>query len=154
MKVALGELLVAFDESVGPRRLEAIKGIGAVSAISIVARIGPVKRFRNAEALIAFAGLAPGIRESDQTRRNGRIGGEDSFASTSLRDRGHSVGTFYTEVQEGIRPYHERRGSKIGHLVVARMMLRSIYKILKAGVDFVAGAPAPPRRSPPVPELK
>ena len=75
LKVALHELLVAFDESVAARRLEAIKGIGAVSAISIVARIGPVKRFPNAEALIAFAGLAPGIRQSDETRRNGRIGG-------------------------------------------------------------------------------
>ena len=28
LKVALGELLVAFDESVGARRLEAIKGFG------------------------------------------------------------------------------------------------------------------------------
>ena len=46
-----------------------------VSAVSIVARIGPVERFRDADALIAFAGLAPGIHESDQTRRNGQIGG-------------------------------------------------------------------------------
>ena len=37
----------------------------------------------------------------------------------------------------------KRRGSKVGRLVVARMMLRSIYKILKARVDFDAGTPVP-----------
>ena len=30
----------------------------------------------------------------------------------------------------------KRRGSKVGRLVVARMLLRSIYKILKEGIAF------------------
>ena len=37
----------------------------------------------------------------------------------------------------------KRRGSKVGRLVVARMLLRSIYKILKEGVAFDAGALTP-----------
>jgi hypothetical protein len=31
-----------------------------------------------------------------------------------------------------------RRGSRVARLVVARMMLRSIYKMLKEGVEFEA----------------
>ncbi len=35
----------------------------------------------------------------------------------------------------------KRRGKKVGRLVVARMLVRSIYKMLKKGVEFDAGAP-------------
>ena len=35
-----------------------------------------------------------------------------------------------------------RKGSKVGRLVVARMLLRSIYKIIKEGVEFEAEATA------------
>ena len=144
LTVALAELLSAFEGSVDARRLDAIKGISVVSAISIVARIGPVKRFRNAEALIAFAGLAPGIRESDQTRRNGRIGG----GGTDLHLRRYVIeATVWARNLPRYKKAYDRitkrRGSKVGRLVVARMMLRSIYKILKARIDFHAGTPVP-----------
>lgn len=57
------------------QRIDAIKGISVASAVSIAARIGPVERFADAEQLIAYAGLAPGVQQSDQTRHHGRIGG-------------------------------------------------------------------------------
>src|SRR5262249_113019 len=57
------------------QRLAQIDGINIVSAVSIAARIGPVGRFASADELIAYAGLAPAVRQSDQTRWNGRIGG-------------------------------------------------------------------------------
>ena len=34
-----------------------------------------LERFRSAEQLIGYAGLAAGVRQSDRTRRDGRIGG-------------------------------------------------------------------------------
>lgn len=37
----------------------------------------------------------------------------------------------------------KRRGKKVGRLVVARMLVRSIYKMLKKGVEFDARALAP-----------
>src|SRR6185437_13320214 len=46
------------------RQLDAIRGLGPISALAIVARIGPVERFENAEQLISFAGLAPGVQQS------------------------------------------------------------------------------------------
>jgi len=52
-----------------------IRGIAKISSVSILARIWPIKRFASAEELISYAGLAPGIRESDQTLRVGHIGG-------------------------------------------------------------------------------
>jgi transposase len=141
--VALKELLSAYQDSAEARRLDAILGIDVVSAVSIVARIGPVERFGNAEALIAFAGLAPGIQQSDRTRRDGRIGGGGTDrhlrhylieATVWARKLPRYQGT-YGRIKE-------RRGPKVGRLVVARMMVRSIYKILKDGVAFDPGSPS------------
>jgi transposase len=142
--VALKELLLAYSDSPEAQRLDAIKGIDVVSAISIVARIGPVERFHDADGRIAFAGLAPGIQESDQTRRDGRIGGggTDSHLRHYLIEATVWARKLprYKHAYERMR---RRRGSKVGRLVVARMLLRSIYKILKEGVAFDAGAPTP-----------
>jgi transposase len=115
-----------------------------VSAISIVARIGPVERFHDADGLIAYAGLAPGISESDQTRRNGRIGGGGT--DTHLRHYLIEATVWARKIPRYKHAYErkkKRRGSKVGRLVLARMLVRSIYKILKEGVEFDAGASTP-----------
>jgi transposase len=143
LKVAIDELLLAYQSSPEAHRVDAIKGIGVVSAISIVARIGPVARFRSAEELIGFAGLSPGVAQSDQTRRDGHIGG----GGTDVRLRHYVIEAtvWARELPRYKSAYSritKRRGPKIGRLVVARMLLRSIYKILKEGIAFEAGKPS------------
>ena len=96
-----------------------------------------VERFRDAEALIAFAGLAPGVRQSDQTRRAGRIGG----GGTDGHLRHYLIeATVWARELPRYRPTYERvaqrRGKKIGRLVVARLLLRSIFKVLRDGLCF------------------
>jgi transposase len=135
------ELLRVYHECPDAQRVDAVRGIGVVAAVSIVARIGPVERFGNAEHLVAYAGLAPGVQQSDQTRRDGRIGGGGTDkqlrhylieASVWARQLERYRGTYAKTVQ--------RRGVKIGRLVVARLLLRSIYKVLKDGVAFQPAA--------------
>jgi transposase len=144
LDVTLRELLAAFYASPEAQRLDAIRGIGVVSAISIVARIGPVERFRNGAELIAFAGLAPGVQQSDRTRRDGRIGGGGT--DTHLRHYLIEAAVWARQLPR-YKPTYERiqkrKGAKVGRLVVARMLLRSIYKVLKEGLAFDPGAVAP-----------
>jgi transposase len=140
---AEAELYAAYVTCPEARRLDAIRGIGVVAAVSIVARIGPVDRFRGAEPLIAFAGLAPGVRQSDQTRRDGRIGG----GGTDRHLRHYLIeASLWARQLPRYRATYERvvrrRGPKVGRLVVARMLLRSIYKVLRDGVDFTPSAAA------------
>ena len=74
--VTVEALLIELSQhSRDARHLDAIRGLGPIGAIAIVARIGPIERFASAEQLISFAGLAPGVQQSDGTRRNGKIGG-------------------------------------------------------------------------------
>jgi transposase len=137
------------------RRLDAIAGIGVVSAVSIVARIGPIERFRNAEALIAYAGLAPGVQQSDRTRRDGHLGGGGTdrhlrhyLIEASVWARGLPR---YNAAYERVR---KRRGAKVGRLVVARMILRSIYKVLRDGVEFEPNGETDQVKSPRAKESK
>jgi transposase len=133
------ELRTAFQGSAEAQRLDAIRGIDVIAAISIVARIGPVRRFGNAEQLIAFAGLAPGVQQSDQTRRDGRIGGGGT--DQHLRHYLIEASVWARQIPRYQTTYArvaKRRGPKIGRLVVARMLLRSIYKVLRDGVEFQA----------------
>jgi transposase len=139
LEAVVKELLVVYAECPEAQRVDAIKGIAEVSAVSIVARIGPIQRFGNAEQLIAYAGLAPGIRQSDQTRRDGHLGGGGTdghlryyvIEATLWARRVPRYQATYERVTK-------RRGKKIGRLVVARLLLRSIYKMLRDGVPFDA----------------
>jgi transposase len=132
------ELYTIYQSCEAAKRVDAVRGIGVIAAVSIVARIGPVERFANAEQLIAYAGLAPGVHQSDGTRRNGRIGG----GGTDKHLRHYLIEASVwarkiTRYQGTYERVAKRRGKKIGRLVVARLLLRSLYKVLRDGVEFV-----------------
>ena len=119
------------------RRLDEILGIGPVSAVSILSRIGDIERFSNPEKLISFVGLAPGIRQPDSTTRNGHLGG----GGTDRHLRHYLIeASLWARKIPRYKPTYERtcrrRGRKIGRLVVARLLLRGIYKMLRDGVRF------------------
>jgi transposase len=118
-------------------RLDAIRGVGQIGSVSILARIGPIDRFKSPEQLIAFAGLAPGVRQSDGTRRDGKIGGGGT--DKHLRHYLIEATLWAREIPRYQATYERtarRRGKKIGRLVVARLLIRSIYKMLRDGIAF------------------
>lgn len=131
------KLLEVYQAWPQAQRVDAIKGIGLIAAVSMLARIGPIQRFGDAEQLIAYAGLAPGVRQSDETCRSGRIGG----GGTDAHLRHYVIeATMWTRSLPRYRQAYQRaarrRGKKIARLVIARMLLRSLYKMLRDDVPF------------------
>jgi len=119
------------------QRLSAIRGLGVLSSVTILARIGRIERFANAEALISYAGLAPGVRQSDQTCRTGHIGGGGT--DRQLRCALIEASMWARQIPRYCSTYERvagKRGAKIGRLVVARLLLRSVYKMLTTGTRF------------------
>ncbi len=94
--------------------------------------------------LVAYAGLVPGTWQSDGTCHHGRIGGSGTDAH--LRYLVIEASTWLCQIPR-YRPAYERivarRGNKIGRIVVARLFLRSLYKMLRDGVRFHPGVRAP-----------
>jgi transposase len=117
--------------------VDEVRGIGMVTAVSVLAHIGPIERFPTAEDLISYAGLAPGTWRSDATCRHGRIGGGGTDGH--LRYLLIEASMWLCQIPR-YRPAYERvmakRGKKIARIVVARMLLRSLYKMLRDRVRF------------------
>lgn len=123
--------------------VDQLRGIGMITAVSVLAHIGPIERFATAEHLIAYAGLAPAYWQSDGTRHHGRIGGGGTDAH--LRYLMIEATTWLCQIPRYRKTYERvlsKRGKKIARIVVARLALRSIYKMLKDQVRF---NPAPVR---------
>jgi len=119
------------------QRVDEVRGIGMVTAVSILAHIGPIERFPTAEDLISYAGLAPGHRQSDQSSHNGKIGGggTDSHLRYLLIESMQWVCQIprYRDAYERASAKH---GKNIARIIVARMLLRSLFKMLKDQVRF------------------
>jgi transposase len=144
VEAQMRSLYVAWPDA---QRVDQVRGIGMVRAVSLLARIGPIQRFRTAGDLIAYAGLVPGMWQSDGTCHHGRIGGSGTDAH--LRYLVIEASMWLCQIPR-YRPAYERivarRGNKIGRIVVARLFLRSLYKMLRDGVRFHPGAGAPSAR--------
>ncbi|MBK8219680.1 MAG: IS110 family transposase [Candidatus Obscuribacter sp.] len=53
--------------------LKTIPGFDVLTSIAFIAEVGDISRFRKANQVAAFLGLAPRVYSSGDTRRNGRI---------------------------------------------------------------------------------
>jgi transposase len=130
-------LQVIYDAWPEAQWVDAVRGIGMVTAVSLLAHIGPIQRFPTAEDLIGYAGLAPGVRTSDNTTRHGRIGGDGT--DSHLRYMLIEATTWLCQIPR-YKPTYERvmkkRGKKIARIVVARLLLRSVHKMLKDRIRF------------------
>ena len=126
-----------YDQWPEAQWVDEVRGIGMVTAVSILAHIGPIGRFPTAEDLISYAGLAPGHRQSDGTRHNGKIGGggTDSHLRYLVIESMQWVCQIprYREAFERAAAKH---GKNIARIIVARMLLRSLFKMLTDQVRF------------------
>ena len=108
-----------------------------ITAVSILAHMGPIERFPTAEDLISYAGLAPGHRQSDQTLHNGKIGGggTDSHLRYLLIESMQWVCQI-PRYRPAFERAQARHGTNIARIIVARMLLRSLFKMLRDRVRF------------------
>ena len=117
--------------------VDEIRGIGPVSAVSMLARIGTPSRFKNSEELISFAGLAPGVHQSDGPAKHGRIGGGGT--DKHLRFYLLEAAVWACKIPR-YRPLYDRtcrkHGKRVGRITVARHLLRSIFKMFRDHVKF------------------
>lgn len=132
-----GEMKKIYDTWPQAQWADQARGIGMVTAVSLLAHIGAVERFKSAEHLIAYAGLCPGVSTSDGTGYNTHIGGGGT--DTMLRWLLIEATTWLREIPRYAAAYQrtvKKRGKSIGRIVVARMFLRSLYKMLRDKVCF------------------
>jgi transposase len=132
--------LVAFGTSATTKEKEAravlatFPQFGPITTDVILAELGDWTRFKNGSAVVAFAGLAPGVRSSDNKRKNLRITKAGSpllrwiliQLAQRLKIRSARWNRIYTVLAK-------RVGNKKATCALARRLLLTIYAMLRDG---------------------
>ena len=113
--------------------MQAINGVGKISAAVLVAEIGDITRFPTPAHLCSWCGLTPKHRESDLKTRRGRISKQGSrlVRATLIEGISRYHGGDVLDAQ-----YHKiakRRGKNKARVALARKVLTLVYYGLRDG---------------------
>lgn len=120
------------------RRLMTIPGVGAITALAMVAVIGEVDRFPSPRHLVGYLGLDPRVRQSGEKKaRHGHI---------SREGQAHARGLLVEAAHTAIRtpgPLHAfharlaaRRGKQIALCATARKLTVLVWHLLTKDEDY------------------
>jgi transposase len=117
--------------------LRSMPGIGLITALTILAELGNLKRFRSRSAVANYAGLIPVIRNSNEKRFSGEITRRGSThlrgvlmeAAWIAKPRVPAYLALFERIQQ-------KKHKAIAIVAVARKMLEDAYTILKKNEAF------------------
>lgn len=108
-----------------------LPGIGLINAVTLLAAIGDIHRFPNADTLVGYAGLGARVHDSGQTHWLGRI------TKTGRRDIRHAMveaaqaaARTHPHWQAELHRLEKRLGRKKTIVVIARKLLVSVWHVL------------------------
>jgi transposase len=128
-----GEIHRWLHDDVGYRAIQALHGVGPITAAILVAEIGDIARFPSARHLCSWAGMTPTLHESDTKSSRGHISKQGStivrwaVVEAVARYHGGEV------IAPAYRRIAERRGNKIARVAAARKLLTLVYYGLRDG---------------------
>lgn len=117
--------------------------VGVVTIETILAELGDWERFRCADAVVSFAGLDPGVRESDGHRKDLKL---TKAGSPLLRwimiQLAHRVKRKSPRWRGAFERLSKRIGNKKATCAIARRLLLVIYAMLRDGRAYQLPAAA------------
>ena len=139
----IGQRLSPFDQDDLLARLQTIPGVGEQVAHVIVAEVGiDMHRFKTANHLASWAGLAPGKNESAGRNRSAKTSKANRYLKSTLVEAAQAVGHKHdTQLAAQFHRLAARRGKKRAAVAVARSILVIAYHIIRRGTVYeVLGA--------------
>jgi transposase len=142
------------DEDV--RRLMTIPGIDVVTASTLVAAIGDVRRFPTSRHLVGYLGLHPTIRQSGNgPARHGRLSKEGSAAARHvLVEAAWAAAKAPGPLRAFAQRTAARRGRHVATVAVARKLAVLAWHLLTRAEDYAFQRPSLVRRKLRALELK
>jgi transposase len=133
------EIVRMASEREDTRRLQGMPGIGPLSALTLIAEIGDITRFRSAKALVAYAGLAPQVHQSGDKTHHGPLPKTcDRWLRRIIVLAAQHVARVRADIHLKRRHWRAvfRRGNNTAKIDTARHMLTVIYRLLRHGEDY------------------
>jgi transposase len=117
--------------------LRTIPGVGPVTVDIVVSELGEIKRFRPAKAEVAYAGLAPGQRESAGHKKELGITKEGSrLLRWALIEAAWRLAYRCRRWQAVFEQLRQRRGKKKAIVAVARRLLTVMVALWRSGQPY------------------
>jgi len=112
--------------------LMSIPGIGALSALVILAELGDISRFKRADQVVAYAGMAPSVYSSADSRRYGRLTkqGPPLIRWVIVQDAWQAV-RFSPELRLHYLMVKRRVGNQGAIISLSRKLLKISYRVLR-----------------------
>lgn len=121
------------------RLLTTIPAVGYISALTIIAEIGDIKRFSSAKQLMGYAGLVPSTYASGDSVRHGKITKQGSRWLRWVMVEAAQRQQHCTKLP-GFAWYYikikKRKGTKTAAVATARKLLAVVWKMLTENREF------------------
>lgn len=124
-------------------KLESMKGINTVTAAGIIAEIGDISRFPNADALAAYAGISPMQYSTGQTNKNfsNKLGNRNLYqiffliAVSLLSDpKGKPTNSYFFQYYK--KKLSEGKTKKQSIKCIMRKLVNIIYKMMRDKTEY------------------
>lgn len=122
----------------GLERLLQVHGINLIAAIGLLVEIGNIELFDSSKQLVAYAGLATSVRQSNQTDRRGKITkqGRKRLRTIVIRAVLSMVNRTKTPLMEFYQQKKREKGAGKAIVATARKLLVIVFVMLKKGLDY------------------
>ncbi len=120
--------------------LRTIPGIGNIIALTIIAEIGDINRFKSSQKLCSYSGLVPGIKQSGNTLKFGRL---IKNSSKDLKTCFIEASWVLVRTKEASRfkwfygNLSKKKGKQKAICAVARKLCCVVYAMLKKNQEFM-----------------
>lgn len=130
------------------RRLMTIPGVDVITATTLVAVIGDIRRFPTSRHLVGYLGLHPTIRQSGHgPARHGRVSKEGSAAARHvLVEAAWAAAKSPGPLRAFAQRTAARRGRHVATVAVARKLAVLAWHLLTRGEDYAFQRPSLVRR--------
>ena len=116
---------------------EMIPEVGVLTALTVVAELGEVRRFRNARTVASYAGIAPRVANSADTSHHGRITKRgNAEVRWALNQAAVRLLARHPLVRRWAAPHLRRMHKNKVRTMLARRLLVGIYIVLSRGEVF------------------
>jgi transposase len=111
--------------------------VGPITIDTVLAELGDWRRFKNAEAVISFAGLDPGVRSSDQKRHDLKLSKAGSpLLRWAMIQLAHRIKYKSARWEQDFVRISKRAGKKKATCAIARRLLTVMYAMLRNGEAY------------------
>jgi transposase len=122
----------------GLDRLLQIHGLNLLAGIGLLVEIGDIGLFDKSKQLVAYAGLATSVRQSNETVRRGKITKQGRKRLRTILTRAvlSMVNRTKTPLMEFYQQKKREKGAGKAIVATARKLLVIVYVMLKKGLDY------------------